>query len=360
MIGDHVHWYLTNRCNLDCGYCFDPRPPYRPDEGRNIQLANILAESGVKKVTLGGGEPTLVKNLADVIGILKENGIYVSLHTNGVLLDDKMIAELRVDDIALPIDSTDRATQERLRGKGFMKTFERMPYLASAIVESGKGLGYHTVFTAFNRQDIPEIHEFIRNQVFDYWRIYELNDELALSEAINSGLSQEKIIARLMEIEKLRGVGTPETGYTDCLLAHFFLMEQKMKLNDDERIQFIGIRDTLEPYFFLDNLGSVSYYAWLSLRKRRVIGNIINDGSHAIRERLQEVHDKDLEFDDISEEEFRAALFGDVPLWGRLWDGSYSQEEINVIKPEFYDVFMALAELHRRRTGENIQRRYVE
>jgi len=281
----------------------------------------------------------------------------VSLHTNGVLLDEDMIAGLKVDDIALPIDSTDRDIQRSLRGRGFMETFERLPCLASAILESGKGLGYHTVFTAINRQDIPGIYELIREQGFGYWRIYEFNDDLALSEAMNSGLSQERIIAKLMGIEKLRGGGTPETGYTDCLLAHFFLTEQKMKLNGDGRIEFVGRRDTLEPYFFLDNSGDVSYYIWLSGSKRRVAGNVLRDGFRAVRERLQEVHDKDWELDDESQEEFCNAMFWDVPPWARYWDGSYSQEEIDVIEPEFYDVFMELSELHRRRTEENYRRR---
>jgi MoaA/NifB/PqqE/SkfB family radical SAM enzyme len=353
MIGDHVHWYITDECNLDCGYCFKHIFPYRPDEGRNIQLAKVLAESGVKKVTLGGGEPTLVRNLADVIGILKDSGIYVSLHTNGVLLDEDMIAGLNVDDIALPIDSADRDTQRRLRGKGFMETFERMPYLASAILENGKGLGYHMVFTGANQHDIPGIYELINEQGFDYWRIYEFNDYLAFIENINSRMTQRKKKSKQMKIEMLMGGGTPETGYTDCLLAHFFLMEQRMKLNDDERIKFVGIRDTPEPYFFLDNLGGVSYYTWLSLTKRRVAGNIIKDGFQAVRERLQEVHDKDSEFDDESAEGFNAATCGDLPPWARYDEGNFSYEELEAMRPEFDGVFMALAKLYNKRTRKN-------
>ena len=40
-------------------------------------------------------------------------------------------------------------------------------------------IGYHTVFTSLNHQDIPKIYEKIAQTDFKYWRIYEFNDDLA-------------------------------------------------------------------------------------------------------------------------------------------------------------------------------------
>jgi MoaA/NifB/PqqE/SkfB family radical SAM enzyme len=297
MVGEHIHWYLTNRCNLDCDYCFKPKFSHTENESRNVNLAHILANSSVTKVTLGGGEPTLVRNLIEVIHILKQGGKYVSLHTNGLLLDDRIISELEVDDIALPIDSTDRKTQKELRGEKF--AIDQIQHVASTILKKDIRLGYHTVFTAINHQNIPEIYDLIRTNRFSYWRIYEFNDELA-----DAGGSQKKLITRLEHIDKLRGTGTPERGYTDCLLAQFLLVEQKMKKHDDLRIQFVGRRDKSEPYAFLDNYGNVSYYMWLSGRERRVIGNIITDDYQSIQKHLQEVRNKDWEFDERTEDEF--------------------------------------------------------
>lgn len=349
MVGEHIHWYITDSCNLDCGYCFKPKFSYNRNESRNISLAHLLANSGVTKVTLGGGEPTLVKNLAEVTYILKQSGKYVSLHTNGLLLDNNVISELDVDDIALPIDSIDRDTQKELRGKNFLATIDELPHLGSIILRKGIGLGYHTVFTAINHQNIPEIYDFIKTIGFSYWRIYEFNDDLALRTAFDAGGSQEELISKMKIIEKLRGNGTSARGYTDSVFAQFLLTEQQMKKHNDERIQFVGRGDTPEPYAFLDNCGDVRYYTWLSGRERRVAGNIIRDGYQTIQDRLKEVHEKDWEFDDKTEDEFWWATVGNMPIWARLWDGNYLQEEVEEIHPDFLDDVVSLSELHKKK-----------
>lgn len=348
-----MHWYMTDRCNLNCSYCFKPKFPDNENEGKNIDLAHILADSDVRKVTIGGGEPTLAGNLAEAVRILKKGGKYVSLHTNGVSLDKAAIAELDVDDIALPIDSADRDTQIRLRGEGFLAAFDRIPHLASSISRKGIALGYHTVFTAINYSDIPAIYKMIKRKGFDYWRIYEFNEHLAISAAFDAGASQKGLGKRLAKIKRLMDNGTQAKGYTDSLLAKFLLAEQEMKKYNDSRVQFVGRRDAPEPYAFMDNSGDVSYYTWLSRKERRVIGNIMRDGYRTIRKRLQEVHEKDREFDDKTYDEEWWADVGDMPLWARLWDGSYFPQEIEKIKPKFWGAVKELSELHTRRRAEH-------
>ncbi|MBU1136211.1 MAG: radical SAM protein [Nanoarchaeota archaeon] len=350
MIGEHIHWYITDRCNLDCGYCFKPKFHYRENKSRNVSLANILANSNITKVTLGGGEPTLVRNLAEVTHILKQGGKYVSLHTNGLLLDDNLISELEVDDIALPIDSIDRDTQRELRGKPFLATIDKLLHLTSTILKRDIGLGYHTVFTAINHQEIPAIYDFIKKDGFNYWKIYEFNNDLALRTVFDIGRSQKKLRAKIQIIMKLMGNGSPIKGYTDCVLAKFLLSEQEMKKHNDRRIQFVSRRDVSKPYAFLDNCGDVSYYTWLSGRERRVAGNIIRDGYQTIQKYLQEVHDKGCEFDDKTEDEFWWASFGDMPIWARLLGGNYFHEELEKIDPDFLDDVVELSELHTKRT----------
>ncbi|MBL7160615.1 MAG: radical SAM protein [Candidatus Aenigmarchaeota archaeon] len=348
MVGEHVHWYIADRCNLDCVYCFKPKFTYNEAEGGNANLAHVLADSDVAKVTLGGGEPTLVKDLAEVTHILKQAGKYISLHTNGLLLDD-ILPELEVDDIALPIDSTDRDTQKELRGEKFLAVMDRLPHLASTILGRCVRLGYHTVFTAINHQDIPQVYDYVSQNEFDYWRIYEFNDDLASKSAIDAGGSQSELIARIQRIDRLRDGGTSARGYTDCLLAKFLLTEQRMKKLGDSRIQFVGRNDTPEPYAFLDSCGNISYYTWLSQGERRIVGNILSDGYQTIQKRLQEIHDRDWGFDDKTEDEFWWATVGNMPIWARLRDGSYSHEELEKVEAGFLDDVMVLSELHAKR-----------
>jgi MoaA/NifB/PqqE/SkfB family radical SAM enzyme len=351
-IGEHIHWYVTDKCNLDCGYCFKPHFPYVEKEELNIALAHILAGSGIKKVTIGGGEPSLEKNLAEIVSILKDGGKYVSIHTNGLLLDDRFIGEIRADDIGLPIDSTNRKIQKELRGERFLEVFDRLPELAFRIAEKGIKLGYHTVFTAINQKGIPAIYGLIRKHDFMYWRIYEFNDDLALGSALDAGHGQNRFAGELSRIELFGGKGTPSKGYADCLLADFLLMEKWMKTHNDARIQFVGRRYSSMPYAFLDSRGDVSAYSWLSGRERRVIGNIIIDGMALIIKRLHDIHEKGMEFDDKTEEEFWYATVGDMPLWARLWDGSFSSEETEAVNPRFSRKLRELSKLHEMKVLE--------
>lgn len=342
MLGDTIHWYLTDRCNLDCSYCF--RPNFTEDSDDVFKLARLLAESGAKNIVLGGGEPTLERRLPEVTDILKSSGKNVVLHTNGLLLQG-LLDRLNVDDIALPLDSLDYQTQSELRGKRFADFMHSIPELGREIKDRGMRLGYHTVFTDINRQDIPELHESIKANM-DYWRIYEFNADLALSTALKATQEQSRLRDTFSTIKHLKGGGTPEKGYTDCLFAHFLLAEQQM---DDPRVKFVGQRDTPIPYAFMDNRGDISSYTWLSGNKRRVIGNI-SEGYDKIVSYLTEIHEKDWELDDQTQDEFWVATVGDMPLWARLWDGSYFFEEIEEVSPDYLEKVAFLAKLHTRRT----------
>lgn len=85
---------LTEACNFRCGYCLPDG--YRVDGGRPAFLAideirrliGAFAAVGLRKVRLTGGEPTLRKDLTDIIAtVAAVPGIQrVALTTNGCRL----------------------------------------------------------------------------------------------------------------------------------------------------------------------------------------------------------------------------------------------------------------------------------
>ncbi len=336
--GDHVHWYLTNRCNLSCAYCFKENSPKIPP---NKELAEELVKNNVKKVTIGGGEPLLCENLEEILHILKRENTYVSLHTNGILLNKNKIKDLSelLDDIAIPIDSTKRRVQKVLRGKEFMNTFEKIPEISSEIKKQGLGLGYHTVFTSLNSSNIQNLYDNIKP--FDYWRIYQFNEDLAMKNSI-----EENNKNKYKKITKLSDYGTPEKGYTDSLFAKFLLTEEELK--EKENVEFVPIREKTNPYAFLDNSGDISFYSWFSTRERRKIGNIFEDGFPKIRKKLEDLKNKNWELDNKSEEEFINSSLN-KPLWARFYDGQYFQKEIEKIDQEYIEDFLKLVGIYKER-----------
>ena len=88
---------VTDRCNLRCQYCMPednyawlPRETLLSFEEINA-LVGMLAECGVDKVRLTGGEPLLRRDLPTLIRLLRERAAIrdVALTTNGVLLEEQ-------------------------------------------------------------------------------------------------------------------------------------------------------------------------------------------------------------------------------------------------------------------------------
>lgn len=213
----------------------------------------------------------------------------------------------------------------------------------------GIGVGYHTVFTAINGGEIPKIYGFIRQQKFKYWRIYEYNSDLTRQAWLTMKKidDDEKIegFSKAMDLEKM---GTLERGGTDCLLADFLRMEQKMKMLGDERVQFVARIDSKnEPYAFLRNNGQVDFYTWYSGTKRRELGNILRNGFREVDQRWERIR----EMEEYDEDEWVEAGL-DMPLWAsRLYDGAYLTEEVDGILPEYVPEVERLANLWQERNN---------
>jgi len=137
---------------------------------QDTKLAKELVANGIKSVVLGGGEPLLASNIKDVLKTLKDGGIYTSLHTNGLYLTEERLDELTglVDEIALPIDTTDRTRQSQLRSQQFLPVFDNIENLADSINNRGINLGWHTVFTNLNSGDIPALYDFLCQHILSF------------------------------------------------------------------------------------------------------------------------------------------------------------------------------------------------
>ena len=91
---DYLRVSITDRCNLRCVYCMPPDGvEWKPHESllsfeELLRLCQIMAELGIRKIKVSGGEPLVRKGAAFFIKSLKGiPGIAsVTLTTNGLLL----------------------------------------------------------------------------------------------------------------------------------------------------------------------------------------------------------------------------------------------------------------------------------
>ena len=93
-----AHWSITGACNLKCRHCFMSAPSAKhghPTLEQLIGIADQIAECGIFKVSLTGGEPLIREDFFELIDALNERGITVStIFTNGWLLDERLLDRL--------------------------------------------------------------------------------------------------------------------------------------------------------------------------------------------------------------------------------------------------------------------------
>ncbi len=114
----HCSLYVTDRCNLSCGYCteFDNTRPH-PDLDSIIRRIDKIADLGVMKLSLSGGEPLLHPEIEQIIRHAKSRRLNVSLSTNGILLTKDMLFRLERAGLDLLQISLDRKTPSRMTQK---------------------------------------------------------------------------------------------------------------------------------------------------------------------------------------------------------------------------------------------------
>ena len=115
---DYLRISVTDRCNLRCIYCMPEdgitltkrEEILREDEF--VRICSVMAELGITKAKITGGEPLLRSHVSDMIGRIKGvPGIErVTLTTNGILLKNQMesLAMSGLDSINISLDTLDR------------------------------------------------------------------------------------------------------------------------------------------------------------------------------------------------------------------------------------------------------------
>ncbi|WP_296405908.1 GTP 3',8-cyclase MoaA [Psychrobacter sp.] len=116
---------ITDFCNFRCGYCLpNGYQGIRPDNELSLSEIEVLiqafAQVGTKKVRLTGGEPSIRKDVTDIIRLVKATpGIEtVAMTSNGYKLA-KHIAnwhQAGLDQLNISVDSFDPATFKQMTG----------------------------------------------------------------------------------------------------------------------------------------------------------------------------------------------------------------------------------------------------
>ena len=162
-----IDLYLTRNCNLKCIYCFadakhgTAQSTPSGDSGRERRLFNIagqIADLGVKRLLVTGGEPTMSHDLLELIQFFTQRKIEVVLATNACLITGivaERLARAGLREIQVKLDASSPDLQDRLSGvKG---TYQQLIRGIRTLREQPFSITVAIVVTALNVDEIPEV-----------------------------------------------------------------------------------------------------------------------------------------------------------------------------------------------------------
>ncbi|MEQ1899189.1 MAG: pyrroloquinoline quinone biosynthesis protein PqqE [Devosia sp.] len=154
---------LTHRCPLQCGYCSNPIEMERSGNELTTEewkkVLTELAEIGVLQVHFSGGEPTVRKDLVELVQHAADHGLYTNLITSAVLFDrDKLeaLADAGLAHVQISFQANDPVLANRIGGfkNGHAKKLEAAKWAR----ELGLPL---TVNAVMHRQNLHQLGDLI-------------------------------------------------------------------------------------------------------------------------------------------------------------------------------------------------------
>lgn len=157
----NINWNITRACNLRCKHCYYDASTPLEDELNTEQAFRAIDEIATTfgahaRITFGGGEPLMRKDLLEIIAYGKARGLHLMLASNGILLDETRAVQLKkagIEEVIIAIDGT-RETHDAIRGKG---VFERTIKGAQACKAAGLRLVIDPCIMKLNERETAEI-----------------------------------------------------------------------------------------------------------------------------------------------------------------------------------------------------------
>lgn len=156
---DSIVWLITSKCNLNCPYCYASIYSSERDLSLN-EITSIIKDAysiGIEYINITGGEPLLRKDIVDIVKVIKEYGIEVSIFSNLILLNREISENISkyIDYFLTTIDGP-RNLYESIKGIGLWNRFLRN---ISLLRETGIDIHINIPVSKLNYNRIDEAIE---------------------------------------------------------------------------------------------------------------------------------------------------------------------------------------------------------
>lgn len=224
----NLAYSVTNSCNLRCKHCYASAGHSLEGELDIRQIEEHIIEPavgvGTKFITFTGGEPFVRKDFLEIVETTKSHGIGVSIATNGLLLNEAMIAQLKtrhVDRIQISLEGSSAEVNDDIRGVGvFARLTEQV---IPQLLDAGLFVAISFTPTARNGFDVAGMAGLCSRLGVPSLSIRRYSDtgrakENALSMSRNHARDLAETVYRLKK--EYDGVLAISSGDPICILSH--------------------------------------------------------------------------------------------------------------------------------------------
>ena len=175
-----LNWECNANC-LMCGVLDYFTKEYKKKDNLTLKeiedLLDQLTNMGCHSITLSGGEPTLRKDLVDIVIYASQKcKLNVSLNTNGYLLEDRILEKLiqaGINSFTLSLDSPEESIHDHIRGlKGayrrIVHTIDYLNHYIKTCPTRKIFIFINCVVLKINIQSLHLFEDFYRAHRFDH------------------------------------------------------------------------------------------------------------------------------------------------------------------------------------------------
>lgn len=158
---------LTYRCDSRCSMCYIWKNPTHTSYEVDLDTLSKLP-GGFDHLNLTGGEPTLRRDLMEIVDLLHPKAHTLEISTNGLHQDRLVPIVKKYPSIKIRVSVEGfEATNDAIRGEdgGFQKKIECMDALIEA---GGCDLGFATTFQDENIREIVDLYRMSRDRGVEF------------------------------------------------------------------------------------------------------------------------------------------------------------------------------------------------
>ncbi|MBQ3862367.1 MAG: radical SAM protein [Clostridia bacterium] len=182
---DSCVWEITLACCFRCAYCGSGGGKARENELTTeecLDAARQIAEIGVKRVSLIGGEVFLRPDWEEIARALTSRGVAVCIITNGFAMTEGIVESLRrleIESVAVSVDGEEEV-HDAYRQKG---SWKRAFQAIRTLTDAGIPTSVISSLRADNAPGLPRFFETLKTVPIFAWQIQ------ACSPMGNAGLN---------------------------------------------------------------------------------------------------------------------------------------------------------------------------